>query len=105
MRVMEHCVQRLGKRLKISIDPSRESWHQIMIHVDNAVDAMPGGAKASPQQNKKKQKYALAVTRLDNVRIAWRNEVMHPKSTYDETEALEVLTSVKSFTATLVDLV
>ena len=97
MRVMEHCVQRFGKKLKVEIDTSRESWYQIMLHVNGKVGELPGGLKSTKAQNAKKQKYALAADRLDHVRLVWRNDVMHPKATYDDKEALEVLTSVKSF--------
>jgi hypothetical protein len=34
---------------------------------------------------------------LDNVRLAWRSDVMHPKATYDEAEASEVIASVNAF--------
>jgi hypothetical protein len=104
MRVMEHCVQRLGRKLRVSIDPNRESWHQIMIHVHTQVNALPGGARASRPQNARKQRFAMAAGRLDHVRIVWRNDVMHPKATYDEAEALEVLTAVEAFLKSVADL-
>jgi hypothetical protein len=97
MRVMEHCVQRFGRKLKVSIDVNNETWHQIMLHVHKQIDAMPGGVKKSAAQRNRKQKYATAAGRLDHVRIAWRNDVMHPKATYDEAEALEVLRAVETF--------
>jgi hypothetical protein len=97
MRAMEHCVQRFGRKLKISIDPTRKNWYEIMEHVNGQIKAMPGGSSSSKAQVAKKQKYAMAASRLDHVRIVWRNDVMHPKSTYDDQEALEVLTSVGEF--------
>ena len=97
MRVMENCVQRLGKKLKVSIDTRTKSWHQIMMHVHKQIEQMPGGKKANVAQNNKKNNLAAAAARLDHVRISWRNDVMHPKDTYDEEQALEVLTSVGAF--------
>lgn len=97
MRVMEHCVQRLGRKLRVSIDPGRETWHQIMLHVHGKVAEMPGGQKFTRAQNSKKQNFSMAAARLDHVRIVWRNDVMHPKATYDQAEALEVLTGVEAF--------
>jgi hypothetical protein len=106
MRVMEHCVQGFGKKLNVTaVDISKENWHQIMIHVHKNIEALPGGAKATARQNKKKRDFAMAASRLDYVRIAWRNDVMHPKATYDEREALEVLNSVKAFLGSIVKLV
>jgi hypothetical protein len=106
MRVMEHCVQRFGRKLSVTtIDVSRETWHQIMLHVHKQVELLPGGVKATVAQNRRKQRFAVAASRLDHVRIAWRNDVMHPKATYDEKEALDVLTSVRAFLENIVTLV
>ena len=75
-----------------------------MMHVNKQVEAMPGGTKASHSQNVRKKRFALAAGRLDHVRIVWRKDVMHPKATYDEAEALEVLTAVEAFLKSVVDL-
>jgi len=105
MRVMEHCVQRFGRKLRVALDPAKESWHQIMLHVNTKITSMPGGKNATRAQNKKKQDYAMAAGRLDHVRIVWRNDVMHPKATYDESEAREVLNAVEAFLNSVVGLV
>jgi hypothetical protein len=106
MRVLEHCVQRFGRKLKITaIDVRRETWYQIMLHVHKQVEALPGGVKATVAQAKRKQRFAVAASRLDHVRIAWRNDVMHPRATYDEKESLDVLTSVRAFLESIVNLV
>lgn len=106
MRVLEHCVQRFGRRLKITdIDVKRETWHQIMLHVHKKVEALPGGTKATVAQSNRKQSFAVAASRLDHVRIAWRNDVMHPKATYDEKEAFDVLSSVGVFLESIIKLV
>jgi hypothetical protein len=65
MRVMEYCVQRLGKKLRMPIDVSKETWAQIMDHVNNAIKAMRGGKGATAPRNRKKQRYSLAASRLD----------------------------------------
>ena len=103
MRVLEHCVQRFARKLKVTtIDVKKETWQQIMLHVHKQVDALPGGVKATTAQNNRKQRFAVAASRLDHVRIAWRNDVMHPKATYDEKEALDILTSVRAFLESVV---
>jgi hypothetical protein len=106
MRVMEHCVQRFGQRLKVTaIDVKRETWHQIMLHVHKQVDALPGGVRATVAQTNRKQRFVDAANRLDHVRIVWRNDVMHPKATYDEAEALKILGGVQAFLESIVKLV
>jgi hypothetical protein len=75
-----------------------------MDHVNNAIKALPGGAKATSAQKKRKQALSMAAGRLDHVRIVQRNDVMHPKATYDEAQALEVLEGVRAFLISFVDL-
>ena len=41
-------------------------------------------------QDQTTKKYAAISSNLYHVKLAWRNEVMHPKQTYTEEEALEV---------------
>lgn len=49
------------------------------------------------RQKKARNKYAQASVYLENVKNAWRNDVMHPKETYTEEEAERVLRTVKDF--------
>jgi hypothetical protein len=105
MRVMEHCVQRFGRRLNVNIDVSKASWYEIMEEVNKQVKAMPGGKNSSHARNLKKQRFSAAAGRLDHVRLVWRNDVMHPKATYDAKEAFDVLTSVQAFLESIVRLV
>jgi hypothetical protein len=79
MRVMEHCVQRFGNKLKVQIDVKNETWYQILEHVNKAVKALPAGKSATYKQNKKRERYSLAADRLDHVRIVWRNQLCTQK--------------------------
>jgi hypothetical protein len=76
MRVLELGVQAFGKKLKVKLDVRAETWHQILLHVNKEIQAMP--SKTTKQKSKKSQ-YAAAAAHLQSVRLAWRNEVMHPK--------------------------
>jgi hypothetical protein len=105
MRVMEHCVQRFGKKLKVSINTTTASWYDIMESVNGTIKGMPGGKSATAAQRNRKQKLAMAAGRLDHVRIVWRNDVMHPKATYDQAEAFEVIESVHKFAVSFVELI
>lgn len=102
MRVMEYGVQLLGKRFKVKINVRTETWYQIQVHVDNAISALPN---KTPHQKARKAKYASASALLSNVRIAWRNDVMHPKATYQSEEAREVFNAVKGFMRHLAEVV
>ncbi|MBV1918794.1 MAG: hypothetical protein KUG65_12150 [Sphingomonadaceae bacterium] len=102
MRVMEHCVQRLGRKLKVKVDVDTATWYKIGNGINKAVSAMHAQTAA---QQAKKQKYALAYANLDGVRMAWRNDVMHPKATYTEEEARNVFSHVGAFLKSLAPLV
>ncbi len=99
MRVLEHAVQRLGKKLKVEVDVTTELWHQICLHINKETEKLP---KNTAPQRKKKVAYAAAASHLTSVRLAWRNEVMHPKQTYTRDEALDVFNATKAFMASLV---
>jgi len=101
MRVMELGVQRLGETLQVKIDTRNETWHQILLHVNVAIEQMP---RKTEEEKAAKIQYATCAAHLSNVRIAWRNEVMHPKATYTEDEARDILSHVKTFTRDLAKL-
>jgi hypothetical protein len=102
MRVLELGVQTLGKRLRVKIDVRTETWHQILLHANKAVLAMPSKTSA---QKKRKSAFASAAAHLQSVRLAWRNEVMHPKQTYTRQEAFDIFNASKAFMIHLADLV
>lgn len=102
MRVAECGVQALGKRLKVQVDVERESWYKIVQHVNNAVDAMPA---KTPAQQRRKQKYGAAAAHLNAVRIATRNDVMHPKATYTLDEASVLMDATKQLMQQLAEIV
>lgn len=98
MRVMEIGVQRFGRKLKVTVDVKKESWHQIMLHIHKVINAMP-------KETKKKVDMSAAAGHLDMVRIAWRNEVMHPKQTYTREEAFDVFYATRVFMISIASLV
>jgi hypothetical protein len=102
MRVLELGVQTLGRKMKINIDPKKETWHQIILHVNKAVEAM---ASKTSAERKRKSSYAEAASHLQSARLAWRNEVMHPKQTYTRQEAFDIFNASRVFTASLAKIV
>jgi hypothetical protein len=93
MRVMERGVQRFGKRLGITL-VGEKNWQNILDEINKAIKGMPD---LPPAAKKKKAALAAASANLFNVKLAWRNPVMHPKESYAPEEASEIYATVKRF--------
>jgi hypothetical protein len=93
MRVMEFGVQKLGDKLTVKLTEELY-WQTILDRADKAIRALD-------QKAEETKKLASVSANLYNVKLAWRNEVMHPKATYTKEEAKRVLDSVQSFMAEL----
>lgn len=94
MRVMEKGTQTFGKKLKVKIDPEIESWNTILNQVDVQMKQLL--SKTSKQKSRKAD-FAEVSSYLRHVKIAWRNEVMHPKATYTQEEARDVFAASRAF--------
>lgn len=94
MRMMERGVQRLGKKLKITIPVEEKDWGAISSHINGALRRLPN---STPSEKRVHSRYAKAAVYLDNVRESWRNPTMHPKETYTEEEAENAFRFVKQF--------
>jgi hypothetical protein len=97
MRIMEFSVQKLGDKLGVDL-AEEKNWQVILDQVNKAI-------KNLDQKVEKTKTLALVSANLYNVKLAWRNEVMHPKATYTKEESKRVLDSVKSFVEELVNVV
>ena len=109
MRIAEIGVQRLGKKLGVSLTKlsanrlSDLTWHQIL-------DAINPKLKALPQKTAvgraKHEKYSAIQSYLYGVKDAWRNPTMHPrKSGYNDLETLNIINHVRSFMNELASIV
>jgi HEPN domain-containing protein len=97
MRVMEIGVQSLGKKLGIS-KPTEREWQPILNDVNGAIRKLSNPpTPITAKQKKVRNNYAQAAVYLENVKNAWRNDVMHPKATYTDEEAEEVFRTVKVY--------
>lgn len=93
MRLMELSLQKFGAKLGITLIDSRgkdKMWQNILNEVDAAIKAMD-------QKAPETKHYASLSALLYNVKLAWRNEVMHPKDTYTEEEAKKLFNTVRDF--------
>ena len=89
MRVMELAVQKFGDRLNVPL-VSELNWQNILDQINKAIRARDHHAPLT-------KAYAAAAAHLYNVKVAWRNEVMHPKQTYTDEEALAIFNAVQFF--------
>lgn len=94
MRVMEIGVQEFGTKIGVKL-ADEKVWQVIIQEADKAIRAMD-------QKDAQTKKYASISAHLYNVKLAWRNEVMHPKATYTSEEAQRIILTVAGF---LVDLI
>jgi hypothetical protein len=94
MRVMESVVQEFGRKAKISLDVKNAYWDKILKQVKKLTEIKDTD---DAKMKKKKNRYQSFYNRLDAVRVAWRNSTMHPKTTYTEDEAKEVMDAVRLF--------
>lgn len=95
MRVMEAGLQMLGTKLGVPL-VGESVWQVILDQVNKAIRAMP-------PKHPLTAKNAEIAAHLYNVKLAWRNEVMHPKETYTTDQARQVLGSVTAFLVALAD--
>jgi hypothetical protein len=103
MRVMERGVRDFGARLGIpeKITHQKE-WGRILNAADGKIKNL---AFKTARSRKKRQAYSELWALLDRVREAWRNPTMHPKASYTEAEAKDIIDSVKAFMTRLAKLV
>ena len=96
MRIMEVGVQEFGKKLGVTL-AQEKNWQNILDEINKAVKALP---KASGIVE-----MAQAAANLYSVKVAWRNEVMHPNETYMQDEAKNLIGLVKIFMEQLAGIV
>ena len=101
MRVMERGVQRLGGKLGIKV-AGEKNWQNILDEVNKQIKSLPEGTR---KLKAIKSQLAAASAHLYNVKLAWRNPVMHPKASYSPEEAVDIYSHVKTFMAHLASIV
>jgi hypothetical protein len=97
MRVMEIGVRRFGEVLNVTLADDK-NWQNILDEINKAIKALDQKAALT-------KKYAGAAAHLYNVKLASRNEVMHPKQTYTSDEAWKVFSATDAFIRDLANLI
>jgi hypothetical protein len=96
MRVVEIAVQLFGDKLGITLAADK-NWQNILDEINKAI-------KKLDQKAPQTRAYAEASAHLYNVKLCWRNAVMHPKQTYTADEAEALFTAVKIFIRDLAEI-
>ncbi len=89
MRIMEVGVQQFGSKLGVTLTVDK-NWQNILDEINKAI-------KPLNPKDLKTVELSQACANLYAVKLAWRNEVMHPKDTYTLEEADNLIRQVKIF--------
>jgi hypothetical protein len=89
MRIMETGVQAFGTKLGVKLTDEK-NWQNILDEVNKAIRGLSAKDPATVAMSQ-------ASANLYAVKLAWRNEVMHPKDTYTLEEADNLIRQVKIF--------
>jgi hypothetical protein len=92
MRAMELAVQRLA--VTLGVTKIEKEWGKLLADIGRAIEAMPKG--------KERDTWSSIHSHLYHVKQSWRNDTMHPKTTYTEAESEAVFAAVKTFMVELV---
>ncbi len=102
MRVMEIALRDMGTAIGASIG-DKDGWLKTLgDRLEPAINALP---ESTPLEKHRKQEFQQTRAHLHAVRLAWRNDTMHPKSTYTKEEASELIAHVRTFLRSLARLV
>jgi hypothetical protein len=97
MRIMEIGVQRFGDKLGVSF-AAEKNWQNILDEINKKM-------KGLPPKDPQTVMMVEASSNLYAVKLAWRNEVMHPKDTYTLEEADNLIRQVRIFMQQLSNIV
>jgi hypothetical protein len=101
MRVMELALQQMATALGASVG-EKDAWLTILKdRLEPAINALP---ESTPAERERKKQFQQSRAHLHAVRLAWRNDTMHPKATYTQDEAIVLVEHVRTFTSHLVQL-
>lgn len=97
MRIMEVGVQALGAKLGVPL-AGEKNWQDILNRVNKAIGVLPS-------KDAETVELSQAAANLYAVKLAWRNEVMHPNAKYTLEEAKDLIGLVKMFMGQLAKIV
>jgi len=100
MRAMEVAVRKLGRRQGLTVTP-QSTWRQMTATMDNKIQSMPQNTQS---EKRKKNNWEAARANLHHVGSVWRNNTMHPASSYTPAQARDIFSAVRVFMVALAEL-
>jgi len=97
MRIMEVGVQEFGKKLGGTL-VNEKNWQNILDEINKAIKALPPKGSSTVEMSQ-------AAANLYSVKLAWRNEVMHPNDKYTLEEAKDLIGQVRIFMVQLASII
>jgi hypothetical protein len=97
MRIMEVGVQELGKKLGVWL-VNQKTWQNILDEINKAIKSLPSKADGTVEMSQ-------VAANLYAVKLACRNEVMHPNAKYTMEEAKDLIGQVKMFMVQLASII
>lgn len=98
MRVLEHGLRDMAKRLNIEMLASLdyENWKNIIDQIEAAIRDIERLPK-SPEKIETLRFFSDAASAFRHFKDAWRNDIAHTRSIYDERQAFNIWGHVRSF--------
>ena len=103
MRVAEHCVRALAKRLRVTLTHKGQSqpidfadWGKVITGCNNAIARAREMSPGQKQQGRL-ELYSDAAQHCLFMKDIWRNNISHTRKPYNEGEAIGVLIRVRDF--------
>jgi hypothetical protein len=103
MRVAEYGLRYVAKKAGVKLTDKGKSqpieyatWDKVIAEIKKQITAARA-LSHGPKKNMKLQFYSDAAENLTYIRDIWRNEISHTRKSYNEAEALGVLTRVRDF--------
>jgi hypothetical protein len=99
-RVVERCLQDFGVKTGISLnDVIHMQWQEIINKIRSKLNEV-----WPKHKDPNRQPYENLLGHLETVKNAWRVPTVHPKMTYTDDQAEDVMTGVKAFVRSYVEL-
>jgi hypothetical protein len=106
MRAVELGVRRMIKKLGVQqhllkngnrIPVELCDWHLLIVALDKGVNALSHGSATNKRKKDTFEFYNHALGSIRNFKDAWRNNVMHMRTPYDQHQAISVVENTRQF--------
>lgn len=106
MRVVEYGLRALAVKLKVSAAKGKPieyaTWGRIIPALNKMIETIDKKSNKTKKEQADLDFYRLALNDCNIFKDFWRNDVMHTRGNYNETEALDVYDRVEKFMQGLV---